>query len=239
MVLTGLEFDPVNVSVDGVEYRVSAIAAEDGEVTTEVTPAEEHDRRGGRELTNRPRLHRTNRELASMTEGLDPEIRSQSHLRSRRTDSGPCRRSAPCLRVVECPSRSRCSLRVGRGGLPLSELDDACCADHGRTRPVAGRRASRNARPMPSSIRSSSRAPMPQRRSSCSQAERCRREGSMDSSGRGDRRRRSPDAQSHRSRKRCGFTLNSHSLLRVPRQPPGEPPQSSCCMKREAEGGWS
>ena len=38
IVLNGIEFDPVNVSVDGVEYEVGAIADEEGLVTTEVTP---------------------------------------------------------------------------------------------------------------------------------------------------------------------------------------------------------
>jgi hypothetical protein len=39
MVLSGIEFDSVTVSVDDIEYHVAAIADEGGEVTTSVTPA--------------------------------------------------------------------------------------------------------------------------------------------------------------------------------------------------------
>ena len=37
MVYSGYVFDPINVRVDGLEYQVSAVADEDGEVTTTVT----------------------------------------------------------------------------------------------------------------------------------------------------------------------------------------------------------
>ena len=37
MVLSGFAFDPVSVDVDGLGYQVSAVADEEGEVTTSVT----------------------------------------------------------------------------------------------------------------------------------------------------------------------------------------------------------
>ena len=43
MVLSGIEFDPVTVSVDNAEYRVAAVAADDGVVTTDVAPLATED----------------------------------------------------------------------------------------------------------------------------------------------------------------------------------------------------
>ena len=112
MVLTGIEFDPVNVSIDGVEYLVSAIAAADGEVTTKVTLADE-----------------TKGESAQIDgqsgddEGLDPQIRAgvtyAAGVRSQVLDD-----VESVIASLSAQTESLFS-SVGRGGLPLSELDRA------------------------------------------------------------------------------------------------------------------
>lgn len=120
LVLTGLEFDPVNVNVDGVEYQVSAIAAEDGEVTTEVTPAEE--RSGETAETDEQAADASNEASSVDTEDLDPEIEARAiYAAGVRTQV-----LADFSTVLESLHDRAQSLfsRTGRGGLPLSELDD-------------------------------------------------------------------------------------------------------------------
>lgn len=120
MVLTGLEFDPVNVSVDGVEYRVSAIAAEDGEVTTEVTPARE--RTGEAAEADEQTAAASNDDSSVEEESLDPEIEAGAiYAAGVRTQV-----LADFSAVLESLNARAQSLfsRTGRGGLPLSELDD-------------------------------------------------------------------------------------------------------------------
>lgn len=120
MVLTGIEFEPVNVSVDGVEYRVSAIAAEDGEVTTEVTPAEEHT--GEAAEADEQTADASNDDSSVDAEGLDPEIEARAiYAAGVRTQV-----LADFSAVLESLNARAQSLfsRVGRGGLPLSELED-------------------------------------------------------------------------------------------------------------------
>ncbi|MXV80819.1 MAG: hypothetical protein F4X58_08065 [Chloroflexi bacterium] len=119
MVLTGLEFDPVNVSVDGAEYRVSAIAAEDGEVTTEVRPAEEHT--GEAAEADEQTADASSDDSSVDAEGLDPEIEARAiYAAGVRTQV-----LADFSAVIESLDARAQSLfsRVGRGGLPLSELD--------------------------------------------------------------------------------------------------------------------
>ena len=120
MVLTGLEFDPVNVSVDGVEYRVSAIAAEDGEVTTEVTPAREHT--GEAAEADEQTAAASNDDSSVEEESLDPEIEAGAiYAAGVRTQV-----LADLSTVLESLHARAQSLfsRTGRGGLPLSELED-------------------------------------------------------------------------------------------------------------------
>lgn len=120
MVLTGLEFDPVNVSVDGVEYRVSAIAAEDGEVTTEVTSAEES---AGETADVDERAADASNDASSVdAESLDPEIEARA-IYAAGVRTQVLAGFSTMLESLNARAQSLFS-RVGRGGLPLSELDD-------------------------------------------------------------------------------------------------------------------
>ena len=118
MVLTGFEFAPVNVSVDGVEYQVSAIAADDGEVETTVIPADEV----GQETTDTadPTEEGSDDSEPGEDEGLDPEITAlATYAAGVRTqvlaDFGST------LESLNAQAESLFSI-VGRGGLPLSEV---------------------------------------------------------------------------------------------------------------------
>lgn len=122
MVLSGIAFDPATVSVDDVEYRVAAIAAEDGEVETDVAlvsiadePTDEstEDEESTDESTD-------GEEPSDEDEGLDPEITALAiYAAGVRTqllsDLGS---------VIERLQATVDLLisRVGRGGLPISEL---------------------------------------------------------------------------------------------------------------------
>ena len=120
LVLTGLEFDPVNVNVDGVEYQVSAIAAEDGEVTTEVTPAEE--RSGETAETDEQAADASNEASSVDTEVLDPEIEARA-IYAAGVRTQVLADFSTVLESLHARAQSLFS-RTGRGGLPLSELDD-------------------------------------------------------------------------------------------------------------------
>ena len=105
MVLKGIEFAPVNVSVDGVEYAVAATADEQGTITTDVTPVfpgTTDDDSDGEEAE------------------LDPAISARAiYAAGVRTqvlgDFGSL------LESLQTQAES-VFFRVGRGGLPLSEV---------------------------------------------------------------------------------------------------------------------
>lgn len=124
MVLTGFEFDPVNVNVDGVEYQVSAIAAEDGEVETTVTPAAEVDQETTEttdttDTTDQPEEASDDSE-SDEDEGLDPEITAlATYAAGVRTQVLGAFGST--LDSLNAQAESLFSL-VGRGGLPISEV---------------------------------------------------------------------------------------------------------------------
>ncbi|MCY3920903.1 MAG: PPC domain-containing protein [Chloroflexi bacterium] len=118
MVLTGFEFDPVNVNVDGVEYQVSAIAADDGEVETTVIPADQV----GQETTDTadPTEEGSDDSEPGEDEGLDPEITALA------TYAAGVRTQVlgdfdSTLESLNAQAESLFSI-VGRGGLPLSEV---------------------------------------------------------------------------------------------------------------------
>lgn len=120
MVLSGFEFDPVSVSVDGVEYQVSAVAAEDGEVDTTVIPADEVSEQStdATEQTEEA----TEGSASEEEESLDPRISASAiYAAGVRTQT-----LADFSGVLESLSTRAESLFtiVGRGGLPLSELPD-------------------------------------------------------------------------------------------------------------------
>ena len=112
MVLSGIEFDPVNVSVDDVEYEVGAIADEEGLVTTEVTPIAAVDEQPAVDYAQ------TDEE-----EDLDPEIRSRAiyaaGVRTQVLDD-----FSSALESLSATAESLFAL-VPRGGLPISEAPAA------------------------------------------------------------------------------------------------------------------
>ena len=120
MVLTGFEFDPVNVSVDGVEYLVSAIAAEDGEVETTVTPASE----AGEEPTtlDDQTEDASDDSESGQDDGLDPQI-SASAIYAAGVRTQTLADFHAVLESLRARADSLFSI-VGRGGLPLSEVSE-------------------------------------------------------------------------------------------------------------------
>ncbi|MDE2967957.1 MAG: hypothetical protein OXS30_10810 [Chloroflexota bacterium] len=120
MVLTGFEFDPVNVSVDGVEYQVSAIAAEDGEVETTVTPADE----AGQEsiATTGQTGEASDDSESAEEERLDPRI-SASAIYAAGVRTQTLADFESVLEFLRARAESLFAI-VGRGGLPISELSD-------------------------------------------------------------------------------------------------------------------
>ncbi|MDE2746364.1 MAG: hypothetical protein OXI41_10345 [Chloroflexota bacterium] len=121
MVLTGIEFDPVNVSIDGVEYRVSAIAAADGEVTNEVRSADEAT--GDPAEAAGQTTDASNDSSPADDDGLDPQIRAgaiyAAGVRTQVLDDLDAELASLSAQIESLYSQ------VGRGGLPLSELDTA------------------------------------------------------------------------------------------------------------------
>lgn len=123
MVLSGIEFDPVTVSVDDVEYEVAAVADERGEVTTEVNPIATED--------DAPAAADGETEESSLGDGsnekaedeLDPEVRARAvYAAGVRTqvlaDLGST------IGSLQATAESLYA-RIPRGGLPLSELPGA------------------------------------------------------------------------------------------------------------------
>ena len=112
MVLSGFEFDPVTVSVDGVEYKVSAIAAAVGDVTTDVIPVVAEDEVPASEDSS-----------DEEEEGLDPEISSRAiyaaGVQTQVIDELGATIKSLTARTNELFSQ------VGRGGLPISEVANA------------------------------------------------------------------------------------------------------------------
>ena len=127
MVLSGLEFDPVNVSVDGVEFRVAAIAGDDGVVTTDITPlpAEAEEPPADDTATDEAADEAASDEDESNGEEdeLDPEIASRAvYAAGVRTQV-----VADFDSTIESLRSQAAALysQVGRGGLPLSEVGNA------------------------------------------------------------------------------------------------------------------
>ena len=123
MVLTGIEFDPVNVSVDGVEYRVSAIAAADGEVETMVTPADEAGQESTRPQTSptEERIGRLGICRAMTRASIHRSAASAIYAAGVRTQTLADFDSV--LKSLRARAESLFAI-VGRGGLPISELSD-------------------------------------------------------------------------------------------------------------------
>ena len=116
MVLSGIEFKPVTVSVDDVEYQVTANAADDGEVTTEVKLSSA-DEPADEPADGAPA---DDEESADEVEALDPEITSRAiYAAGVRTQV-----LGDAAAVLERLGAQAASLfsRVQRGGLPLSEV---------------------------------------------------------------------------------------------------------------------
>ena len=124
MVLAGFEFDPVNVNVGGVEYQVSAIAADDGAVETTVTPVDEVEQ----EVTVTADQTEDDSGDADDSEsdeedGVDPEVTAlATYAAGVRTQVLGDFRSI--LDSLNAQAESLFSI-VGRGGLPLSEVANA------------------------------------------------------------------------------------------------------------------
>ena len=121
MVLTGFEFDQVNVTVDGLEYRVSAIAADDGEVETLVVPASEAEEE---QTDAEPETEDGSADQQADADGeddLDPEISARAiyaaGVRTQVMDN-----FAATLDSLSASTQSLFSI-VGRGGIPLSEVE--------------------------------------------------------------------------------------------------------------------
>ncbi len=116
MVLSGIEFDPVTVSVDDIEYQVAAIAADDGEVTTDVTPL-------ATEEEVPPADESETEESSEEEEELDPKIASRAvYAAGVRTQVISDLSST--IESLQAHAETLFS-RVGRGGLPLSEVENA------------------------------------------------------------------------------------------------------------------
>ncbi len=119
MVLTGIEFEPINVTVDDVEYQVNATADEEGTVTTKVIPVSAL----GEESTEESTDDSTDEAADKQDDGLDPEISSRAIyaagvLSQVLADFNATRES------LSATAESLFSL-TQRGGLPLSEVPPA------------------------------------------------------------------------------------------------------------------
>ena len=112
MVLSGIEFDPVNVSVDGVEYEVGAIADEEGLVTTEVTP-----------VTPASGEPAVDDEQTDEEEDLDPEIRSRA-IYAAGVRTQVLNDFSSAIESLSATTDSLFAL-VPRGGMPISEAQAA------------------------------------------------------------------------------------------------------------------
>ena len=112
MVLSGIEFDPVNVSVDDMEYEVGAIADEEGLVTTEVTPIGAVDEQPA-----------VDDEQSDEEEDLDPEIRSRA-IYAAGVRTQVLNDFSSAIESLSSTAESLFAL-VPRGGLPISEAPAA------------------------------------------------------------------------------------------------------------------
>ncbi len=113
MVLNGIEFEPINVTVNDVEYQVSATADEEGMVATEVIPVsalgEESDDGDG--------------ESDEQDDGLDPEISSRA-IYAAGVLSQVLGDFSGTLESLSATAESLFSL-TARGGQPLSDVAPA------------------------------------------------------------------------------------------------------------------
>ena len=117
MVLSGIEIEPVTVSVEGVEYRVSAIAGDDGEVTTDVSPVASEEDEAAAEATA------TDESSDEEGEGLDPGIASRA-IYAAGVQSQVVGDFGSTLESLRAQADALFS-QVGRGGLPISEVENA------------------------------------------------------------------------------------------------------------------
>ena len=107
MVLSGIEFAPVTIRVDDADYLVAAIAEDDGQVTTEVTPAPPADESANGDESAPEESDIADRAIYAA--GVRTRVIGEFN---------------PIIESLQAQAESLFS-RIGRGGEPLSNVPNA------------------------------------------------------------------------------------------------------------------